>query len=368
MWQYNNTNELYHFGIKGMRWGIRRYQNKDGTLTSAGKKRYSEDKTNKKIKTAEKEYTGEKLKNAAESYRTKMIKKYMGKDPTKVAFYTNVSDEVIQKEFIRRENVKKAVIAGAAVVGIAAAGFIAYKMSCKKQLDDLGSAATSDSVKKVLKKAKEDLDYVIPKDSEIHRMVGRSNFDLNETIGKRTYVTVNDSDRASYGLFLKDWSGTGKRYDVTLKATKDILAPSDAKARKIFDKVWNENPEYKNELEKTLTGAYAKLLNKSPDDPYVRVQVKLSMKDPFDAGMYAFVKQGRDSEMLTDAYKKAGYSALVDYFDRGSMGKQPMILFDAASDTVKIGEQFVDEILQNEYIKILQKDKKHPMHFYSMLI
>ena len=31
--------ELYHYGIKGMRWGIRRYQNKDGTLTPAGRKR-----------------------------------------------------------------------------------------------------------------------------------------------------------------------------------------------------------------------------------------------------------------------------------------------------------------------------------------
>ena len=33
-------NELYHHGIKGQRWGIRRFQNPDGTLTAAGRKRY----------------------------------------------------------------------------------------------------------------------------------------------------------------------------------------------------------------------------------------------------------------------------------------------------------------------------------------
>lgn len=31
--------ELYHWGVKGMKWGVRRYQNKDGSLTAAGKKR-----------------------------------------------------------------------------------------------------------------------------------------------------------------------------------------------------------------------------------------------------------------------------------------------------------------------------------------
>lgn len=34
--------ELYHHGILGQKWGIRRFQNEDGSLTSAGKKRYQE--------------------------------------------------------------------------------------------------------------------------------------------------------------------------------------------------------------------------------------------------------------------------------------------------------------------------------------
>lgn len=38
-----SENELIHFGIKGMKWGVRRYRNKDGTLTPAGKKRYDQD-------------------------------------------------------------------------------------------------------------------------------------------------------------------------------------------------------------------------------------------------------------------------------------------------------------------------------------
>lgn len=35
--------ELYHWGIKGMRWGVRRYQNKDGSLTKAGQRRYDKE-------------------------------------------------------------------------------------------------------------------------------------------------------------------------------------------------------------------------------------------------------------------------------------------------------------------------------------
>ena len=49
---------LIHYGVLGMKWGVRRYQNKDGSLTPKGKKRYS------------KELYSEMKKNDGKLYRT----------------------------------------------------------------------------------------------------------------------------------------------------------------------------------------------------------------------------------------------------------------------------------------------------------
>ena len=58
------TNELAHFGITGMKWGVRRYQNPDGTLTEAGKLRYKEytDSSGKKRYTSNDTKLGKKIK------------------------------------------------------------------------------------------------------------------------------------------------------------------------------------------------------------------------------------------------------------------------------------------------------------------
>ena len=58
-------NHLEHHGIIGMKWGVRRYQNKDGTLTNAGKARYATDGDTGS--TAPKSSTGKKTDTSSKS-------------------------------------------------------------------------------------------------------------------------------------------------------------------------------------------------------------------------------------------------------------------------------------------------------------
>lgn len=72
--QIYSINELYHHGIKGMKWGVRRYQNPDGSLTSAGRKRAEKDA--KRIANIQSKYNDraisqEKVKNAINKAKTR---------------------------------------------------------------------------------------------------------------------------------------------------------------------------------------------------------------------------------------------------------------------------------------------------------
>lgn len=61
----DESGALCHWGIKGMKWGIRRYQNKDGSLTPAGRKRYNDELES--LKAREKEIKGRERAKARQS-------------------------------------------------------------------------------------------------------------------------------------------------------------------------------------------------------------------------------------------------------------------------------------------------------------
>lgn len=66
-------NELTHWGILGMKWGVRRYENPDGTLTEAGKKRYYK-------KEAKRRKEEEKTQKTEIKKQLKAVKKQRRKD------------------------------------------------------------------------------------------------------------------------------------------------------------------------------------------------------------------------------------------------------------------------------------------------
>ena len=62
-----DTDELMHYGVKGMKWGVRRYQNKDGSLTDKGKKKVSREYE---------KYTKKGVSDVAKTYNSRYIKAY----------------------------------------------------------------------------------------------------------------------------------------------------------------------------------------------------------------------------------------------------------------------------------------------------
>ena len=290
---------IEHHGIKGQKWGVRRYQNPDGTLTEEGKKRL-----------------GFSFTNPFAKHKKNLVDKYVSQG------YSESAAQAKAKQRIKTELVVGAV----ATVAVAAIA--------KKAATRIGQ------------------DYV---DKTIKAGKTIQNIGMNPDASFKDapfYAAVNKHDKTAYRmLFPKEKRQIAEAINISgdavnvynnkIKVTRDLKVPSVNTARRVFADMVSKDSKFKDDVTNVFrysvpadTSKTIKLMDTNPKKAYDLFNQTLVTE--------SIREKGLDKRFYSELEKR-GYGALLDINDSRYSGYRGV----AKSPTIFFGKEAVEKISGN---------------------
>ena len=292
-----------------MKWGVRRFQNEDGSLTTAGKKRYGDESTGSDKKTSSNNGSKTPRKGLIARRKDSLTQKYIAKG------YSQTAAKTMAEQRMRTEAVL-------AVVGTVAVTAVAIKVARRIGQDYVDQTFKSGKV--------------------IQNIGANPNANFKDT---PFFAAVNKSDKKAYGMmYPNEKRGMAKNfaaqrglkyegiYKNEIKLNSDVKRASVANARNIFYEKMDNDPQFKKEVLNTLKKTHysdSKAVNeylrngKHSRKLYDRFNQALATPEFQTAGIH---------KKYYDEMKKHGYNAILDINDTRYSGykqisKDPTIFF-----------------------------------------
>lgn len=357
-----NDLELYHWGIKGMRWGVRRYQNKDGSLTPAGKKRYSDDPGRRDVDTAKLklneakrevnragnqynvvstkenwkryEQARDNLRGARYAYNKSKLKYDTAKEASRIRDKGITFDKKSKHRTRLEEQYKKMGMSDEDARAAANNRIRTEKILAASAAVTVGACVAYVAAKKL----RDRTDGLIKAGDTLQRI------EMRNTDGKlhdMFYVAKGNHDEKRYAgmLGMVRKNQTGHAYMMKLEAMGDVKVASKDNAVKAFKQLYLTDDDFRKSVEPYCRQHFAGVNKVSNTGNYSTKNMK-KMYENFNANIMDIRNRGNGADKkFYDLLKKRGYGAIQDINDMkfsGYNAKNPLIVFDNSKGNIMV--------------------------------